>query len=224
MDRSMVTEASIISELLASYATLNPEAFASPVAPAAPRMVRVKGKGKAAKSNATPSVAPPTSQGATDPRPAVTFAPLPQKGTLDARSFLQAMGRSKDRQDRILAIAGFIGFDRHGDYSSQELAANLAANRQTRGAPLPLPRPVHTAPPVTTGFVSGLPDGLTKRIGNLEGRITLAVETACDLRKQGAEHLTRGDMANAKRCELLAQVEDARADEIRAELAKAEAL
>ena len=107
-------------------------------------------------------------------RPLITSAPLPEKGSLDARSYFIAMRRAVNRDERINAIAGFAGFDRHGEYASQELAANILARQTLR--PLPANPPVRSVLPTMAGYVAGMPNNEATRIADLQARERITAE------------------------------------------------
>ena len=152
-----------------------------------------------------------------DKKPAMTVIELPPVGSHDARSFLIAMRRAVSRDQEIAAIAGYIGFDRYGDFGSQQLTARMRAQREIRGVSA-LPRPIHTTAPTVAGYVSGANDPDAKRMADLQGRATLAAETMCDLQRQAKEALERGDQANAHYYAQLALVEQGRLIQIKADL------
>lgn len=103
---------------------------------------------------------------------------LPEKGSLGAHGFLKMMRSAKDRQEKILAIAAFIGYDVAGDFGSQEMAASFAAKRElnpidTRG---PSMKEERDAKRSALGFVSGMPNGLKVKLQDLLGREKMAVD------------------------------------------------
>jgi hypothetical protein len=212
---------SIIARLVASYQ--------QPTAPAPLVAVRhVKGgKAKAEKVSKVKDLASlasdePNADGsqiapATAALPPVS-APLPTGGTIDAKQFVIASRRAKTREERIQAIAGFVGYNSSELYSVNELRANLAAQRALRGAPAPLSQPIHSIRPTLSGYVSGTPDMLAKRQADLTGRAVLAVETQLDLEREARTHLSRGDMANATQVAVLAKVEQDRLRQISQDL------
>src|SRR5574337_706885 len=61
--------------------------------------------------------------------PAPPALVLPAKGTHDARGYIVAMRRASTRDERIQAIAGFVGYDRSADFSANEFRANQTARR-----------------------------------------------------------------------------------------------
>lgn len=164
---------------------------------------------KAAAVDAAPAVA--------TPKAPVTLIELPPVGTHDARSFLVAMRRSATRDQSIQAIAGYCGFDRHGDYGSQELSARMKAQREIRGV-VALPRPHHTAAPMARGFVTGMPDPRAVKLGDLRGREILAAEALATHEQNAKDHMARGDQANAVIEAQLALVERGRLNQIQADI------
>jgi hypothetical protein len=117
---------------------------------------------------------------------------LPEKGSLGAHGFMVAMRNAgkrtvdgkvifdsnKVREDKIRAIAAFVGYDVAGDYGSQELGAMMAAKREIR--------PVDTSGPSLAeersakrsalGYVHGMPDNQSKAMLDLLAREKLAAE------------------------------------------------
>jgi hypothetical protein len=145
---------------------------------------------------------------------------LPEVGTYDAKGYMKQMVRAHDRNERIAAIAGYVGYDTTISYSANELSANLRAKQTLRGNVVALPRPVHSAPtgPTLSGYVSGLPNATDKRRQDLKGREVVAAEAMLDHNKAAAAHLLRGDQANAHHAATLAQVECERLSQIQRDL------
>lgn len=106
---------------------------------------------------------------------------LPPVGTLDAKGFLIAMRRATTRDESIKAIAGYCGYDRHGDHGAQDLAARMRAQRELRGAPKALAAPVHTGHVSVKGYVHGMPDAVAAKVGDLLGRERIAAENLAHL-------------------------------------------
>lgn len=202
-----------IASLTGSYVQ---PAFAEPQ-----RLVQVQRKVKApsklaAVKAAKASEVQPTTEGL-HVKPLVTSLPLPAKGSLTAREYLIAMRRSANRDDRIVAIAGYLGFDRHQSYSSQELAANLSANRALR--PMPCHPKVPGAAVSLAGFVAGMPDPVGKKLADLKGREVLATEEYLVYTKQATEALALGDTVKASEYALMAQAETERLAQIKRDIA-----
>jgi len=145
---------------------------------------------------------------------------LPEKGSLEARGYIKMMRSAPDRNEKILAIAAFIGYDMAQDYGSQELAANMAAKRElspidTTGPSLVEERAAKRS---AMGYVSGMPNGLQVKLQNLLGREKLAVEVMLDNQKQCDEFTKSGDSALATHHAGLALLEQERLDAIQAEI------
>jgi hypothetical protein len=152
-----------------------------------PKAKRVKGTSKLAMVKAA------AAQAALEARPTpranqapITVIALPPVGTYDARGFLIAMRRAVSRDEQIAAIAGYVGFDRHGEFGAQDLAARMTAQRALNGCQAGT-RPVHTSLPSVAGYVAGMPDETAKRVANLKGRETLAAETMADHEKMASD-------------------------------------
>jgi hypothetical protein len=150
-------------------------------------------------------------------QPAMTVIALPQPGTLDARGFLLALRRASTRDQQIQAIAGYCGFDRHGDFGSQELAARMQAQRALKGGVSPLTRPVNTAVPTVAGFVAGVPDGMARKVADLLARERMAAEAIGEHEQIAAN--AEVDAATRSYHAQLALVEQGRISQIRADLA-----
>ncbi len=152
-------------------------------------------------------------------RPLITSLPLPEKGSLDAKAYIVAMRRAKDRNDRIAAIAGYVGFDVHGEYSSQELAANLQAKRELgHGVKAAVAPFAHGASKSLGGYVHGMPNEQAKRLADLAGREALAAETMLDHEAETRECLAQGRLEGAQYAAAMAKVEGERLTHIQRDL------
>jgi hypothetical protein len=151
-----------------------------------------------------------------DPRPAMVVLDLPKVGTLDARAFLIAMRGAKTRDEQIKAIAGYCGYDRHGDHGSQDLSSRMKAQRELRGIKA-APLPIHSAAPSGKGYVHGMPDMMATKVQDLLGRERLSAEALADNERIAANEET--DAATRHYHAQLAIVETARLAQIRADLA-----
>lgn len=215
-DTTYDISADIIAQLVASY---------SQPAPLSVQLVKVQtakpsrlSVAKAAKRAA--EVAAPTTEGHNEVKREVIPFILPAVGSLDAKSYMKCMVRATDRNARIAAIAGYVGYDTTLSYSANELSANMSAKSVLYGKVTALPRPVHSAPtsPTLAGYVSGMPNATAKKMADLQGREVVAAETMLDYNKQAALHLERGDQANAHHAATMAQVECERLEQIRRDL------
>src|SRR5208282_1691958 len=101
-------------------------------------------------------------------------------GTMSAKDYIISSRRASSRDERIQAIAAYMGFDSRGDFASQELQATLKAQQELRGAPRPLARPVHTAAVSVQGFIAGMPDHAAKNKANLEARGRASIDAIID--------------------------------------------
>ena len=130
-------------------------------------LVKVERKPRAAKAHTArkssqllaetaPAVVAPTMASPVNAAPPPVVAQLPTAGTLSAKEYFVAMRRATDRDARIAAIAGFIGYNRGEMYSPQELAANLQA-RKVLTPPKASPA-VSGAAVSLVGYVKGVPD------------------------------------------------------------------
>lgn len=139
-----------------------------------------------------------------------------EKGSLEATGFLKMMRNAKDRNEKILAIGAFIGYDHCGDFGTQELAANSAARRAlnpiTAGKSREEVRSVQRS---ALGFVAGLPNGLRAKVQDLLAREKMAVDVMLSEQKlcdAAQNETTRTHHAG------LALLEQERLDYIREEL------
>ncbi len=118
---------------------------------------------------------------------------LPERNTLDANGFLQAVrnagkrkteegkpffDKSKERDDIIKAIHAYIGYDNRRDFGSQEQEARAKAQRELRGAPKVSEA---TAPSRSLGgYVAGMPQPAHRILLNLQARERAAAEAMID--------------------------------------------
>jgi hypothetical protein len=156
------------------------------------------------------------SQAAPVIRQLITTAPLPTAGTLSAKDYIIASRRATSRDDRIKAIAGYMGFDSRGDFASQELQATMKAQQELRGTVRPLARPVHSGSVSVAGFIAGMPDHAAKNKANLEARERAAIDAGLETAK-AADYAT--SEADRVMYAGMAQVERERLTQIQADLA-----
>ena len=187
-------------------------------------LVKVERKPRAAKAH-TVVVAPSSNNvlGASHTLPSpVNAAPppvvaqLPTAGTLSAKEYFVAMRRATDRDARIAAIAGYIGYNRAEMYSPQELAANLQA-RKVLTPPKASPA-VSGAAISLVGYVKGVPDMKGKKLADLQGREVAAVEAMLSHRKVAVELLSQGNQIEAAHEANLAKLESDRLTQIRKDI------
>jgi hypothetical protein len=144
--------------------------------------------------------------------------PLPEKGSLDAKSFIVACRKAQSRDEVICAIAGYVGYDRRADFGSQEMLAKLQANRELRGTPAPSAPFKRSIIPSTAGFVAGVPDHNKRMLNDLKGRERLAAETR-DNHVRDARNRER-TWGERKLSIGLARVEQCRLEQIREDIAR----
>lgn len=142
------------------------------------------------------------------PAPFMAGIILPMKGTLNARQFIRAMNIAKDRDEKVIAISGFVGFDVAKPIGEQEVLAFAEAKRIMRPITVDANEPRRRATPSVAGFVAGMPDSNRKQIENLLARERQAV---CAM---GEALASPGEMSDAR-----IAIEKARIDAIRADLA-----
>jgi hypothetical protein len=127
-------------------------------------------------------------------KPAVFGVAMPDRNTLDAKGFLQAMlnaGRRTSehgvrftdqrevRNDQIQAIHAYIGYDPSANFGAQEVAARAKANRELSGKPIvlgPSREEQRAASRSAAGFVAGMPLPSQRLLANLQARETAAVD------------------------------------------------
>ena len=206
---------SVIAALVNSYSSNQP----SP----APRMVQVKRtrtdcpvakKALVSKQN-SPTVREMSAVAST---PAPVVSPLPVKGSIDAAEYFKQMRHAKTCNERISAIAAYMGYDPTLSYSSQEVAANIKA-RQTSKPVKALSVPVHSVQASIKGFVAGANDAAAKHKANLLAREFLAGNVKADHIKSYNSAFNRGDYNSAATFLALIKVEEERMSEIAADLA-----
>ena len=142
---------------------------------------------------------------------------LPAVGTYSARDFLIAMRKASSRDQQIQAIAGYTGFDRYGDFGSQDLSARMKAQRELRGCKA-LTTPVHSVRPTLSGYVAGVPNYQARATHNLLAREALAAEERLQHEGSAVSHMQRGDVQNAHWEGQMALLEQARLAAIQADL------
>ena len=225
-----------IAFALASYARLENEHDPIVVRVAQPRqpMVRVKGSKTGRTVKVEPQVAQPAASAAkpaaaveTVAKPATpspnggkAVVALPAAGTIGAKAFTAMMNRSKSREESIIAIASFIGYDNRLTFADNEMAAKQAAKAELRpvSATGPSREEIRAAQRSATGYVAGMPDAAGKVIRDLLGREQYAV----DERNRLETEQKRTDLSPAERQlnDGLIQLENERLVQIRADIAK----
>lgn len=129
------------------------------------------------KASATPR--PLVEKAPSDNGAKVTIVRLPLmvKGDLDAKGFMTALRRATNREQAINAIAGYIGYDPNGEYGTQELRARMTAQKEMHPmAAGPSRSERRSALATVKGYVSGLPNGMNRKIGDLMAREEMAAE------------------------------------------------
>lgn len=138
--------------------------------------------------------------------PGMAFKLAP--GSYDAKGFMIAWRRAKDRNEQIQAIAGYTGYDNKAVFSINEYTAMSTAKK----ALAPSHQLTVVKPEVETKtFVAGLPDNQLKRIADLVGREKMAAEalikhetSAANLTEGSPEQLMAVAMADIERERLVA--------------------
>lgn len=145
---------------------------------------------------------------------------LPAAGSLEAKGFLVAMRRAKNRDESIFAIAAYCGFDTSANYGAQETAAKMRAQRELHPIKVDANEvwrrngsPVQTV----AGYVAGLPDMTANRLANLEAQEVVATESLLNYRNEFLASTSRPIDERAE-IQIKMMIERARINEIRAEL------
>lgn len=218
-----------LSVSLASYARSEslPEGTVLSVVPTQ-QLVKVdrskKGRIVRAESTAKPVVEPaPKSEpqaAAPSPNGKVVGVALPQAGSIGAKAFIMMMNRAKSRDEKIVAIAAYIGYEIGGDFATQEMKAHAKAKGEIRpvNASGPSREEIKTAQRSAKGYVAGMPDGTRKLVQDLMGRLQLALDTRNELVRGARDHSR--PMSARKLSIGLARLESERLVQIRAELAR----
>lgn len=215
-----------LSVSLASYA--RSESLPEGTVLSTQRLVKIdrpkKGRIVAASKPAVKSVeaAPKSEPQATNPSPngKVAGIALPAAGSIGAKAFIMMMNRAKSRDEKIVAIAAYIGYQAGGDFATQEMAANAKAKGEIRPVPVSGPSlaEIRTAQRSAKGYVAGMPDGTRKLVQDLLGREQLAVDTRNEHVRDARNH--ERSMSARKLSIGLARLEAERLVQIRADLAR----
>jgi len=175
------------------------------------------------------------SEGPIQKTPGPCSVPLPETGSLDAQGFLIALRSAGKRispsgmpftdptlvrNDTIVAIAAFIGYNPRESFGSQETAARMMASRLLNKRPNHGPtRQEHQAAlRQQPGYVAGVADHTSKLRANLLAREIVAAE-ARDQHVRDARDPSRS-MADRQLSVNLARIESERLESIRADLAR----
>lgn len=214
--------AQVIATLVASYKSEMNTAPAMPQSRPS-KLAQVKAARAAAEA------ASPSNHTVEAPKVSTTLS-LPPAGSLNAHGFVKAMRQaglrrddagklhtdpSKVRDDKIRAIAAFVGYDVTGAFGAQELQAMAKARHQIQGAPKTT-NPFSRCSPIVQGFIAGMPDEQAKCLADLQGRERLATETMLEQTKL-AQQAT--DLPTRQYHQALAIVEQERLIQIQKDLA-----
>lgn len=218
-----------LSVSLASYARSEslPEGTVLSVVPTQ-QLVKVdrskKGRIVRATSTAKPVVesAPKSEPKAAAPSPngKVVGVALPAAGSIGAKAFIMMMNRAKGRDEKIVAIAAYIGYEVGGDFATQEMKAHAKAKGEIRPvqATGPSREEIKTAQRSAKGYVAGMPDGTRKLVQDLMGRLQLALDTRNELVRESRDHSR--PMSARKLAIGQARIEQERMIQIRTDLAQ----
>lgn len=233
----MTTPNDSIAAVLASLAMTYATPSENPIIVVSKSKVAKTVKVKASKSDGS-QAAPKNDK----PKAEVAPINMPLVGSLNATQFLLALrdcgkrsieavneitgevfqkpifDKSLVRDDSILAIAGYCGYDLAGDFGTQEVEARAKAQRELRGITAST-KPYSRSGVASTikGYVAGIPDDIARRIADLKGRELLAVEALTDHMRNANDEKRLHAERNLS--STLAAVEQERLDQIRKDLA-----
>ena len=141
-------------------------------------------KAKAPKAKKTPSPNGEVTQAVK-----VTGTPgpvLPLAGTFDARGYLLAARNAKSLNEKIQAIAAYVGYNPTESFGTQEMIATLKAKSELK--PLVITGPTReerfSAARSVAGYVAGMPDNQQKVLADLLAREKNAAEERDNHAKQ----------------------------------------
>jgi hypothetical protein len=129
--------------------------------------------------------------------PKVFGVTLPERNTLDAKSFLLAVrnagkrpnakgamvfDKAHERNDLICAIHAYVGYDTRRDFGPQDTEARAKAQRELRDGVTPGPtrEEKRSAERSLSGYVAGMPRPAQKLLANLRAREQAAAEAMID--------------------------------------------
>jgi hypothetical protein len=212
-----------LSVSLSSYANL-PPVQAEPVV-TRQNLVKVERTKKGRTIKAQPAAAEPAPRSepkaaAPSPNGKAASPKLPAAGTIGAKAFLLMMRGAKSRDEKISAIAAFVGYDGRQDFAAQEMAATAKAKGQICPvkADGPSREEIRSAQRSAQGYVAGMPNNQRKLVQDLLGRENLAVHTRNDHVRDARDH--KRSMSARKLSIGLARLEAERLIQIRADLAR----
>jgi hypothetical protein len=183
------------------------------------KLVKVERPKKGKVIRAAKAAEPTAKPVAPSPNAAMATSKLPPAGTIGAKAFMMMMVRAKSRDERIAAIAAYIGYQTGGDFATQEMLATIRAKGEISPIKVaPTQEPVQTARHSAAGYVAGIPDNTRRMVLDLLGRENLAVSTRNDNVREARNHSL--SMAERKLAIGLARLEQERLVQIRADLAR----
>lgn len=120
-----------------------------------------------------------------DPNAGKSMTPglaLPERNTLDAKSFLLTVRRAKDRNEVIQAIHAYCGYNHTGNFGTQEQEARAKAQRELRGVVTsgPSREEQRSAARSAAGFVAGMPKPSQRILADLKAREQAFAEAMID--------------------------------------------
>lgn len=134
--------------------------------------------------------------------PVITGPVLPLQGTYDARRFMLAVRGAKSRNDKIVAIAGFVGYDHRESFSANEARANFQARKDLVGVTAGKDRTQRSADLSVKGYVKGMPDLIQGKIDNLKARERLVISQLSEANKRSQDESLSPDEREEARAEL----------------------
>jgi len=199
---------SLLTGLAASYS--KPEPIASQVLV---KVVRQPKEPKAPKATKEQNEAP---------KAFVAPSNLPQIGSMTAKEFIVKLrDPNLSHQDKMIALAGYCGYDGKLSMGEQINTATCKAKRELNAQPINLNEPtekeLRQAKRTVQGYVAGMPDATKVKLNDLLAREVLATNNHIEcLRMAGNKELSSEDR---KKHAGMAAIERQRIAEIQAEIA-----
>jgi hypothetical protein len=133
------------------------------------------------RANKAPKVqAAPVAPKASNPSPngATSSVVMPEAGSLEAKGFLLMMRNAKTQNEKIMAIAAYVGYNAREAFGNQEMVATMRAQRELRPIDTTGPSREETrqAARSAAGYVAGMPDNQRKIVLDLLARERAAAE------------------------------------------------
>lgn len=107
---------------------------------------------------------------------------LPSPGSIDAKEYILRMRKAMDRDSKIAILAAYCGYDSCSPFGPQESSANDRAKRELRPLKVDPTEPfkARSILPSASGFIAGMPEEKSRRLGNLLAREKVAAASLSD--------------------------------------------